>query len=471
MAGELPTRGLFSLALERRSAEFAADDLRRSIQKAIDDSIAFLGSHSCTENGMKGWNQYQDGTRVGVISSAQALLSHSYAGVGSDVLHETAATLESLQNPDGGWQVRRALVGAASDVSITESTSFCLMALHASGRTASNPSAQRGLAWLTSMQRPDGGWSSSESGEAPNVVATAWAARVLVAFDRAEPARRGVEWLRTAQNADGGWGPVAMRQTSEDGESNSSPAYTAHAILALVALGVQPGDRAVDKACEYLDSAFDPAQEEPWVSTSFTTLVDAESYARLDFRHFATPWALSALSAAGRDLGDKTVLLGTLRLLRAQAASGAWRSGLTAPGDYPVWACHDALFALKSVTEVSSRRLDAVIMASHLRRERDVLEESVLSPSSPRGVARRVRSSYVTTAWMSLLTVAVILLLLVQFNVIEAAAGDSMITKIVKWGAAAVFAVVGALAPPILAEEYKIRRQGNANPPHGGEGT
>ncbi|MEV7142316.1 prenyltransferase/squalene oxidase repeat-containing protein [Streptomyces tauricus] len=471
LTGALPDADAFELALHQRSAEAAAGNLGVRIRKSIDISLDYLDANVCTEGTLKGWNQYQDGSRIGVISTAQALLAHVHADSRDDVVEESARTLESLQNPDGGWQVRRALVGATSEVSITESTAFCLQALRAAGRTDSNAVVQNGLRWLQDMQRPDGGWDSSSNGQASHVVATALATRVLVAFKRTDHSRRGADWLRAAQNVDGGWGPIAMPQSQQNTESNSSPAYTAHALIALRATGTDPGERLIGKACEFLDAKFDAEREEPWASTSFTTLVDPESYARLDFRHFATPWAIVALTSVGRDLSDKTILLATLRLLHMQRPDGPWRSGLTAPEAFPVWACHDALFALRSVLTASAERLESIVLATYLANERRTLEESLtrlfFAPPTTHG---RVRG-YFNYAWMSLLTVFVALLFLSQFSLIEAPSHDSKVLQIGKWAIASLIAALGALAPPILSEEYKLWRQRKISRNQGGEAS
>ncbi|WNI15295.1 prenyltransferase/squalene oxidase repeat-containing protein [Actinacidiphila sp. ITFR-21] len=465
LTGDLPGEGVFTLALQRRTAESTAGALGLSLRRAVEGAVDYLDAHVSVESGMQGWNQYQDGRTIGVLSTAQALLSHVYAGSRVRIVDAAGETLGALQNPDGGWQIRRALVGALSDVSITESTAYCLMALSEAGRGDDTPAVQRGLAWLETAQQADGGWKSSAADSTSNVVATAWAVRVLATLGRTTPARRGVEWLRTAQNADGGWGPVARhpRSAAADAESTSSPAYTAHALLALLSQGVDPGERHIVRGCAYLDGAFDPAREEPWTSTSFTTVVDNNSFARLDFRHFATPWALAALSATGRDLSDPTLLHGTLKLLRMQTADGAWRSGLTAPGDFPVWACHDALFALRSITARSAERLDAVALSAYHERQLEALEKSlgkrISSSAAPLTSGAR---SYVTTAWLSLLTVFVVLLAFRQLNIIGAS-GGSALGQLAKWVGTAVVAAVGALAPPVVVEEYKIRRQQNQN--------
>jgi len=57
--------------------------------------------------------------------------------------------LIATQNRDGGWPYVRG-------VSWTEPTAFAVLAMLATGQTER---ARRGLAWLNSMQRTDGGWA------------------------------------------------------------------------------------------------------------------------------------------------------------------------------------------------------------------------------------------------------------------------------------------------------------------------
>ena len=62
------------------------------------------------------------------------------------------AYLLRAQNRDGGWGLQPA------GMSWTESTAFALLALY-SARQSSTPAAAKGLEWLRSVRREDGGWS------------------------------------------------------------------------------------------------------------------------------------------------------------------------------------------------------------------------------------------------------------------------------------------------------------------------
>jgi lanosterol synthase len=93
--------------------------------------------------------------------------------------------------------------------------------LRAVGVAAADPALSRAAAWLVAHQRADGGWGEHHSGcrddryvEHPESqpVMTAWALLALleVLEPTAEPVRRGIEWLVTRQRPDGGWPPGAV---------------------------------------------------------------------------------------------------------------------------------------------------------------------------------------------------------------------------------------------------------------------
>jgi hypothetical protein len=461
--GAVEYGGYFDSALQWMAADVAASTLGESMRLSVDSSLDYLEKHICEEKGLRGWNQYQDGSPLGLISTAQGLLCHTHVGSHAEIVESAARTIEAMQNPDGGWQVRRALVGGPSQRSITESTSFCVWALQETGRSTENDAVHKGVAWLTGMQNPDGGWHSSLVGNESYVVATSLAVKVLASSRQAEPVARAVRWLKGVQNADGGWGPTAAPKDSA--ASNSSPAYAAHALVALLDGGVPASDRAVEQGCAYLRNSFESTHEEPWSSTSSNALIDPETYARMDFRHFATPWALAALSRAGYGLNNHHVLLGVRRLLQLQQPSGAWRCGLTAPQAFPIWAAHDALLALKYVGLATSQSISPVVLEHYKEQECRALEDAVvrISQYSSTASEKKTRKQYFSTAWMSTLTLLIAVLALNATGVLKTLGEDSGVHRAAAGALTVVVALVSALAPHIVAEEYKMWRERRAH--------
>jgi hypothetical protein len=455
----VPGVELFDVAWQRHLAELTAGALAPSIEQAFAQGVDFLGRNVSTEGDQRGWSQYLDGQSVGSVSTAQGLLAHLHAGRGGSIVEEMQRTLAAIQNIDGGWPVRRALVGRPSGLSITESTCYCLWALGEAACHVNGPNVRKGIEWLEGNQRGDGGWQSSvHSGEA-YVVPTSAAIRTLTMLGRHESAARGVRWLRDARLDDGGWGSSA-RSTA------SSPAHTAHAIIALLRAGGARDDPDVRRGCDYLQRQFDPAAEEPWRSTSDNIIVDDAPVARLDFRHFATPWAIAALSLAGADVGSAPVLLGAGRLIALQERNGAWRCSLTAPGTYAIWAIHDAFFALRTVLSCNARDLQPAALARYRGTERTLMESTIvrlltLDHGAP--PADRSRWARLHTLWMSALTASVLLIATAQLGLLQGLASNSSLRKAVTGGVTAIIAAIGAAVPAVIGEEYRIRRAGRSS--------
>ena len=99
-----------------------------------------------------------------------------------------------------------------------------LRGLAAVGQDMDEPWVQRAADWLSSVQRPEGGWGEtcatyhdpSLKGRGPSTPSqTAWALMGLMAAGRVDaPAvERGVEWLLSSQRADGTWEEVEFTGT------------------------------------------------------------------------------------------------------------------------------------------------------------------------------------------------------------------------------------------------------------------
>jgi hypothetical protein len=469
VAGTLPKVNLFAEALSIRAAKNAAADLEPAIQRSFTMAVDYLSKHLSTEADLKGWDQYQDGSTIGVLSTAQGLLCHVYAGYNGPLVDEAAATLEKLQNPDGGWQVRRALIGEQSEISITESTCYCLWALHAAGRSDLSDPTRNAIKWLEGVQGAGGGWRSSPRVAETQVGPSAAAVTVLSRYARASAVERGANWLRSVQCPDGGWGPTAP--TSPLGRDFTSPAYTAHVIIALLASGASSADPVIERGCKYLEETFDSRRDEPWRPTSFNTLVDPNTSSRLDFRHFATPWAVVALAMAGRGIGNPVTLGGVNLLLALQDSAGAWRCELTAPDARPIWATHDALYALRTIITASDKNLRTAAMAPYWIVEQRLLGRTLvqlitqphfdLLAASP--VATRTGRRWLQTTWLSLLTTVVAVILLQEFGVFRLFKSDIATHRILGAVVTAVVAFIGATLPQVAAEEYRIRRTRHEN--------
>lgn len=445
---------LIELANQRQAAENSAPVIGAMIERALSKSISYLDQHLCSEENYWGWSQYFDGTSVGVLSTAQGILAHHYSGR-PESIDEAVRSLEDMQNPDGGWQIRRALIGRPSDVSITESTCYGTLALLESGRVSTDTRIARAAAWLESIQRGDGGWPSSATAAEANVVPTALAVRVLSACKRLDAVAKGVSWLRREQDEDGGWAAGPRVGTGE-----SSPAYTAHAVLGLLASGTPKHDEAVTRACDYLRRHLNADLSEPWRPTSINTIVDRSTSTRMEFRHFATPWVLTAMAEAGNDLGDPAVLIGVRKLLVLQDADGSWRCSLTAHGANPIWTLHDAVLALRSVLSANSRRIPLIVTSTYRDREREMLESALayVTSSSGLNLARKRRRVSFQYVWLSAITVALAIVLASQAGLMKGLASSSTLQHFGSVAVTALLAVIGAFVPPVLAEEYKIRR-------------
>ncbi len=455
LAPELLER--FELASQRRAAVENTANLGPRSRDAVERSLEFLHRHlSHEDDGKVGWSQYLDGKSVGALSTAQGLLAYAHAGQRDRADQRAVGTLETLQNDDGGWPVRRALIGQTSERSLTESTCFCLWALHEVGRASTADSVKRGIAWLETAQAEEGGWRPSAQGDV-QVSATAAAVRTLSIFGSADTVRRGVEWLRRAQRDDGGWGETLAQRTAASGAS--SPAFTAHAVIALLAAGVVPTDRAVQAGCAYLRKTYRSDYAEPWPPTATNVVADETTGARLEFRHFATPWALAALSLVGDGFADPVVLAGTGKLLGLQEGNGAWRCRLTARTMPALWALHDALYALKAILTASTRDLAPAAMAQYWSTERVILHEAILGllADQPRIQQPPVRWRWVR-AWLSVLTAAIALLAASQFGLFEALRSSGLSGRLVAVVIAAVISTIGAVIPLVLVEEYRLWR-------------
>jgi energy-coupling factor transport system substrate-specific component len=133
------------------------------------------------------------------------------------------------KNLPAGLLRYRAGDGAFSN--LVNVTSFAVLALRASGRSAGDPVVRGAAAWIAREQGADGGFSFAGRGGASDVDDTAAAVQALVAAGvRGGAVARAAAFIVRAQNPDGGL-PAQPR-----GESNAQS--TSWAVQGLLAAGV-----------------------------------------------------------------------------------------------------------------------------------------------------------------------------------------------------------------------------------------
>ena len=174
-----------------------------------------------------------------------------------------------LQSRDGGWgafdadndhdflnNIPFADHGALLDPPTADVTARCVSMLAQLGETrATSPAMDRGIDALLAEQEPDGSWYGRWG---MNYIYGTWSA--LCALNAAglapdsEPIRKAVAWLVSIQNPDGGFGEdAASYKLRYDGyeRAQSTASQTAWALIALMAAG-EADHPAVARGINYL---------------------------------------------------------------------------------------------------------------------------------------------------------------------------------------------------------------------------
>ncbi len=192
----------------------------------------------------------------------------------------------SMQNRDGGWGAfdrdnDRALLtrvpfadhNAMIDPSTPDLTARALECMAHLGFKSSHPAVQRAVRYLRREQTPEGAWFGRWG--VNYIYGTSGVLRALQALglEREEFAQRGAAWLRSVQNADGGFGEsiASYDDPALKGKGESTASQTAWGLIGLLAAG-SPRDPAAVRAVNYLldrqkeDGSWD---EDLWTGTGF----------------------------------------------------------------------------------------------------------------------------------------------------------------------------------------------------------
>src|SRR3954454_8171016 len=253
-----------------------------------------------------------------------ALNEMAKAGVGDldDARWEAASAVLADQNDDGGWAVTK------GQTSIVPTTALAVEALRERTDDESRCAVKRGVEWMKSSCRPDGGWS-------------------LISPRSDDTAKEDEKLDPKAQ------------QIVEDAQTHSNSACTAFAMLTFIR--TRSHRPYVERAAQWLLDTRAP--HVPGVPSTGGWDIFRERGIRRDewytFRHFSTAWALIALcEARGVEFArSRDCLEATNYLLKLQdpviqpdtVEGGGWRTSFD--GEPYTWATVNAMSALTAVGE------------------------------------------------------------------------------------------------------------------------
>jgi squalene-hopene/tetraprenyl-beta-curcumene cyclase len=209
---------------------------------------------------------YPDIDDTGMVMIALGLARGSNSPAHDATIQRALNWLIAMQAADGGWaafdvdnnwpvlsHVPFADHNAMLDPTCPDITGRVLECLALRGIPATHPSMQRGVAYLTGCQEPDGSWYGRWGVD--YIYGTYLALRGLRAAgesDREVHILRAGEWLRAIQNADGGWGESPESYAAGVYvNAPSTPSQTSWALLGLIASGDTRSD-SIERAAAYL---------------------------------------------------------------------------------------------------------------------------------------------------------------------------------------------------------------------------
>ncbi len=328
---------------------------RRRFVHIAEEALGYLKASFRQVEDQHGWHHHLGSyQKVGVIATAQALLSFAYFDEDFDHYQAALDTLVEMQwgrqpgdEHDGGWSY----VTNASEYPTTEPTAWALLAL-STAREVQNGVIQRGVRWLLNNRSETSpeprGWGSTRHCN-PRTYSTALVLRCLAkcGYEDSVEFRDGLEYLRTTRLVGSdhpGWGPTAGAPVTY--------LHSAHALLALAEAGSKADTRAIEECSQWLLDAYAPtthwsdpdlsgAQEE----IELTIPRDTGYYhQRVVYTHCVDAWVPHALIRGGR-VASEPVFAAIADLTRGELAE--WQPpGMRRLSYFHMWALHDGLAVL-----------------------------------------------------------------------------------------------------------------------------
>jgi squalene-hopene/tetraprenyl-beta-curcumene cyclase len=278
-------------------------------------------------------------TALALVALADAGVepTHPAVSCGAGWLVDEEVTLRgdwAVRRPDvepGGW----AFEFANDHYPDIDDTAEVILALrrsgHAAGSTRAAAACDRGRRWVIGLRSANGAWGAFDADNTSRVVAslpfcdfgevtdppsadvTAHVVEMLAGEPDVPPGvmARALDWLWSQQEADGSW----------FGRWGVNYVYgTAAVVPALVAAGVDPGDRRIRRAVEWLEAHQNP--DGGW-GEDLRSYIDPAWRGRGESTASQTAWALLALVAAGA-AGSDAALRGVEWLVCRQTPDGSW---------------------------------------------------------------------------------------------------------------------------------------------------
>jgi squalene-hopene/tetraprenyl-beta-curcumene cyclase len=196
------------------------------------------------------------------------------------------AWMISMQNQDGGWgafdkdndcailtQVPFADHNAMIDPSSEDVTARVIECLARFGWTTADPVVKRALAYLLRNQDADGSWYGRWG--VNYIYGTSGVLRAMepLGLMLQEAFQRGLAWLRSVQNPDGGFGEtcISYDDPSMKAKGPSTPSQTAWGLIGLLA-AAEPNEPAIGRAVQFLveqQNADGSWEEDAFTGTGF----------------------------------------------------------------------------------------------------------------------------------------------------------------------------------------------------------